>query len=435
MGILRGLASLILELAIIAGLLYLLVVVNITQRLEDPELYHAAFTETDAYGRIYDEVLVDAEFQDQSLDLLVGVGLETRQAVGVIRDVLPPAYLQEQTEANINRFTGFLSNDRETLDLYLELQEPLDRVEAVVVDRAEQVISELEIEEPSTATVECTADSVESLAGDLAGEFAGLSAGQIPESVPSLESLDEDCRRQEFDNWIGQVASNPELDSETARIVEDEKDDLRESFIEGDTRAFLEKAAAPLIGPVIDDSLDELRQDLQIDDRLDLLDMVADSFDNITRPDIDREAASLRDTLGAASGPGRIVAFLVVIVGSLLLAAIHFPNLTSMLRWPGLTLIIGGGASLVTGFVLNSLIPGWFIVFVSTSSSDSTTAFINLAADLVESLARQFTGGFIPGAVIVLVIGAALFGASYFADRLRTMAGGTPSGSGTNDRR
>ena len=435
MGILRGLASLILELAIIAGLLYLLVVVNFTQRLEDPELYNAAFTETDAYGRIYDEVLVDAEFQDQSLDLLGGVGLETQQAVEVIRDVMPPAYLQEQTEANINRFTGYLSNDRETLDLYLELQEPLDRVEAVVVDRAEQVITELEIEEPSTATVECTADSVESLAGDLASEFAGLSAGQIPESVPSLETLDEDCRRQEFDNWIGQVTSSPELDSETARIVEDEKDDLRESFIEGDTRAFLEKAAAPLIGPVIDDSLEELRQDFQIDDRLDLLDMVADSFDNITRPDIDREAASLRDTLSAASGIGRIVAFLVVIVGSLLLAAIHVPNLTSMLRWPGLTLILGGGASLVTGFVLNSLIPGWFIVFVSTSSSDSTTAFINLAADLMESLARQFTGGFIPGAVIVLVIGAVLFGASYFADRLRAMAGGAPSGSGTNDRR
>ncbi|MCY4575196.1 MAG: hypothetical protein OXC55_01100 [Chloroflexi bacterium] len=433
MGILRGLASLILELAIIAGLLYLLVVVNITQRLEDPELYHAAFTETDAYGRIYDEVLVDAEFQDQSLDLLGGVGLETRQAVGVLRDVMPPAYLQEQTEANVNRFTGFLSNDRETLDLYLELQEPLDRVEAVVVDRAVQVITELEIEEPSTATLECTADSVESLADDLAGEFAGLSAGQIPESVPSLESLDEDCRRQEFDNWIGQVVSSPELDSETARIVEDERGDLRESFIEGDTRAFLEKAAAPLIGPVIDDSLEALRQDLQIDDRLDLLDVVADSFDNITRPDIDREAASLRDTLSAASGPGRIVAFLVVIVGSLLLAAIHVPNLTSMLRWPGLTLIFGGGASLVTGFVLNSLIPGWFIVFVSNSSSDSTTAFINLAADLVESLARQFTGGFIPGAVIVLVIGAVLFGASYFADRLRTVAGGAPSGSGTND--
>ena len=433
MGILRGLASLILELAIIAGLLYLLVVVNITQRLEDPELYHAAFTETDAYGRIYDEVLVDAEFQDQSLDLLGGVGLETRQAVGVLRDVMPPAYLQEQTEANVNRFTGFLSNDRETLDLYLELQEPLDRVEAVVVDRAVQVITELEIEEPSTATLECTADSVESLADDLAGEFAGLSAGQIPESVPSLESLDEDCRRQEFDNWSGQVVSSPELDSETARIVEDERGDLRESFIEGDTRAFLEKAAAPLIGPVIDDSLEALRQDLQIDDRLDLLDVVADSFDNITRPDIDREAASLRDTLSAASGPGRIVAFLVVIVGSLLLAAIHVPNLTSMLRWPGLTLIFGGGASLVTGFVLNSLIPGWFIVFVSNSSSDSTTAFINLAADLVESLARQFTGGFIPGAVIVLVIGAVLFGASYFADRLRTVAGGAPSGSGTND--
>ena len=216
MTILRVLVSLLLGLVVIAGLLSVLLVVNIAQRLEDSDLYRAAFTETDAYNRIYDEVLVDASVQDQTLDLLGGVGLETQEAVEVLRDVMPPAYFREQTEANIDRFTGFLSHDLERLDLYLELRQPLDRVEAVVLDKAEQVITGLEIEEPRTASTVCTADSVQSLAGNLADELAGLSAGQLPESVPSLETLDEDCRRQEFDNWIDQVASNPQLDSETA---------------------------------------------------------------------------------------------------------------------------------------------------------------------------------------------------------------------------
>ncbi len=429
MTLLRVLGSLVLGLMVIAGLLYLLTVVNITQRLENPELYRAAFTETDAYNRIYDEVLVDAEVQDQTLDLLGGVGLEAQEATDVLRDVMPPAYLQEQTEANIDRFTGFLSHDLERLDLYLELREPLDRVEAVVLDKAEEVITELEVEEPPAVTAECTTDSLQSLAGNLAGEFAGLSAGQLPESVPSLETLDEDCRRQEFDNWIDQVANSPQLDSETARIIEDEKDDLRQSFIEGDTSAFLEKAAAPLVSPVIDDSLEEIRQDLQTNDRLDLLEKLAESSDDLTREDIDESASLLRDAVSALSGTGGIVALLLIIAGSLLLAAVHIPNPTGMLRWPGLSLLLGGGVGLVVGFVLNSAIPSGIRDAVATSSSDTPSALTSLIGDLMESFARQFTGGFIPGTATVLVVGAVLFGASFFADQLWSKVRGALSRS------
>ncbi len=433
MTLLRIFGGLVLGLLVFAGLLYLLVVVNIVQRLEDPDLYRAAFTETDAYNRIYDEVLVDTAVQDETLDLLGGVGLETQEAVEVLRDVMPPAYLQEQTEANIDRFTGFLSHDLEKLDLYLELRGPLDRVEAVVLDKTEQVITEVQIEEPRTATTDCTADSLQSLADDLADEFAGLSAGQLPESIPSLETLDEDCRRQEFDSWIDQVAGNPQLDSGTARIVEDQRDDLRESFIEGDTRAFLEKAVAPLVSPVIDDSLEEIRQDLQTNDRLDLLEKLSESSDDLSREDIDESAELLRDAVGDASGTGGMVALLVVIAGSLLLAALHIPNPKNMLRWPGLSLLLGGGGCLVVGFVLNSALPSWIGDAAAASSSDTSTALIGLAGDLMESFARQFTAGFIPGAVTVLVIGAVLFGASFFANRLWSTVRGAPSASGADD--
>ena len=433
MTLLRVLGSLILGLMVIAGLLYLLVVVNITQRLEDPEIYRAAFTETDAYNRIYDEVLVDTEVQDQTLDLLGGVGLETQDSVEVLMDVMPPAYLQEQTEANIDRFTGFLSHDLERLDLYLELSEPLDRVEAVVLDKTEQVITELEIDEPPTASAECTADSLQNLAVDLAGEFAGLSAGQLPESVPSLETLDEDCRRQQFDNWIDQVASDPRMDAATAGIIEDEKEDLRGSFIEGDTRAFLEKAASSLVGPVIDDSLEQIRQDLEVNGRLDLLEKLAENSDDLTREDIDEQAELLRDGVSTAGGTGGIVALLMIIVGSLLLAAVHIPNPTNMLRWTGFSLLLGGGAGLVIGFVLNSVVPGLIRDAVAASSSDTPTALIGLAGDLAESFAQQFTAGFIPGAATVLVIGAVLFGVSFFADQIWSIVRGEKPGSGADD--
>ena len=421
MAILRIVASLMLGLVILAGLLCYLLLVNISQRLDDSEVYKDAIDRTDAYNRIYDEVLVDEGVQDQTLDLIGGVDLEAQESIEALRDVMPPAYLQEQTEANIDRFTGFLSHDLERLDLYLELREPLDRVEAVVLDKTEQVISEIEIEEPGTATTECTADSLQSLAGDLASEFAGLSAGQLPESVPSLETLDEECRRQEFDNWIDQVANNPRIDSETARIIEDEKDDLRQSFIEGDTSAFLEKAAAPLVSSVIDDSLEEIRGDLQANDRLDLLEELAESSDDLTREDIDEQADSLRGVIGAVNGQIRVAALLLVIVGCVLLAAVHFPRPRAMLLWPGLSLVFGGGVCLIMGFVLNSAIPvgiGHLLADPASYSPDVSIAAIGLAGDLSESFARQVTAGIIPASVAVTVVGGVLVVASLFADVL-----------------
>ena len=63
---------------------------------------------TDAYNRIYDEVLVDEALEDYTGDLLGGIEVEDQdEAVEILRDVMPPAYLREQTEDNIDRFTGF----------------------------------------------------------------------------------------------------------------------------------------------------------------------------------------------------------------------------------------------------------------------------------------------------------------------------------------
>ena len=61
---------------------------------------------------------------------------------------MPPAYLQEQTEANIDRFTGYLRRESEDLEIYIGLEEPLGRMETAILNKAHQVIDELEIEEP-----------------------------------------------------------------------------------------------------------------------------------------------------------------------------------------------------------------------------------------------------------------------------------------------
>ena len=357
MVIVRALAGLVLGLVIFAGLLYLLVVVNFSQRLEDPEVYRAAIDENDAYNRVYDEVLVDDALDDQTEDLLGGVEFDVRdEAVEILKDVMPPAYLREQTEANIDRLTGFLKEDIDSLNFYIELEEPLERVEPAVLERIYKKIDELQIEGPQISG--CSETSLRQLARQSALPYVQLSDGEIPDSAPSLEVLNRECRAQEFDRWFDLVLIDPSMNSEAARILEEEKEVLRQDFEDGDTRAFLKQAATSLVTPVIEDAIRDIRRDLQRNDRLDILDKLAENSDDISRSDIDEQAESLRGTVRTANGSGRIIALVMVIVGVLLLGAVHLPKPTDVLRWPGVSLLLGGGVCLAVGFVLNSAVPG-----------------------------------------------------------------------------
>ena len=445
MMILRALGGFVLGLVIFAGLLYSLVLVNFTQRLEDPEVYKTAINDTDAYNRIYDEVLVDDALADQAGDLIGGVEAETQEeAIEVLREVMPPSYLREQTENNIDRFTGYLVGDYDEFNIYVDLEEPLNRVELSVVNRVDEIIDDLEVTEPdfssatgSVSSGECPEDVLTILAAEYSEPLAQLSDGKIPDSVPSLDLLTRECRASLYDEWYDKLLDDPAINSEVARILEQEKDNLRQSFVEGDTKELLKEAASPLVEPVIDDAVRDIRRELSRGDRLDLLQELADTSDDVTRDDIHQQAESLRDGLGSINGPGRIVALLMVIVGSILLAAVYLPSPANMLRWPGVVLLLGGGVCLVVGIVANSAIPGRIkdaIVHSTTYAPDVPTAAIDLAGDLMESFARQVTAGFLPAAITVMVIGAVLLIGSFFAVPAWAAVRGILPGSG-GDRR
>ena len=437
MRILRALAGLVLGIAVFAGLLHFLIVVNFFQRLQDPEVYRLAIDEIDAYNRVYDEVLVYEALKVQTKDLLNGVDIEVQEeAVGVLRDVMPPAYLREQTENNIERFTGFLIRDRKELNFYVQLKEPLSRVEPAILKRVDKVIDELEINEPGRP--DCSLLSLQTLAAESAAPFARLSEGKLPKSAPSLDILTRECRHQEFDSWFDRVLNDRAMTSEAARILEKEKENLRQSFVDGETRAFLKLAVAPLLTPLIDDAVRDVRRDLQPGDRLDLLEKLSENSEDISRQDIDERAETLRDTASAANGVGRIVALVLVIVGSLLLAAIHFPRPADMLRWPGVALLMSGGVCLIVGLVVNSSLPGRIkdaIVRPTSYSSEIPIAAINLAGDLVESFVRQVTAGFIPGVVAVMVIGGVLVVSSLSSGGFWSLVRRVLPGSGGDSRR
>ena len=466
MTLIRAALGLVLGMAIFAALIYYLVVGNISQRLQDAEVYAVAISDTDAYNRVYDEVLVDEALNDELAALLGNVefqGHDSAHRVGVLRDVMPPSYLQEQTEANLVRFTGFLRNEREYLEIHVDLSEPLRRIEPAVWAEIDRVLDQAEVEDVSHLT--CSDADRDRLLTEYALTLNRLTRGEIPEAVSPLPGLAYVCRWGGPNLWLAGLLEASPINSRAAEIlvvswnqlvdrmeeihgpqaqgtpsttgsIANDPQSVRD-FVEQVSKDSLKLLVRPLVQPQIDNAIAEIKLELQHGNQLDLLRLATDNTDDLVREDIDEAAEGVREFVRAASGPGRVVALVVAVVGCLLLAAVHFPRPVTMLLWPGVTLFLGGGVCLAIGAVINSAIPRELkeaVVHSADYSPEVPTAAISLAGDLLESITRQATTGFMPAAITVIVVGGALIAASFFADALWAVLRRVLPGSGSGGR-
>ena len=420
MSLLRVFGRLILGVAILAGLIHTLVLSNFSQRLVQSETYTVAINDTDAYNRIYDEVLVDDALSGPTSNLLGGVELDLQnEAVTLLRQIMPPSYLKQQTENNIARFTSYMRGETEPLQLYIDLQEPLQRIKTETQSEVNRHIDDLEIAQP--ARPDCSPDTIRRVAAESARPISQLSRGELPQSAPSLQLMTRQCRQDQFDRWFDRVITDPAMNSYAARLLTESRDDLRQTFIQGDTRAFLKAAAQPLVDSLTDDAIADIRRRLPPNDRLDLIQKAAEEFSDITEDDIQTNAESIRELLALSNGPARTAALIMLIGGAALLALIHLPNPAHALRWPGISLALSGGVCLAVGYIINSALPGQLNNLITNSASYSAAVpapAINLAGDLMESFGQQATAGFTPEALTVTLTGAALIAASFLANAL-----------------
>ena len=55
----------------------------------------------------------------------------------------------------------------------------------------------------------------------------------------------------------------------------------------------------------------------------------------------------MRDLATVSNDLGKVIALVVAVIGSVLLALVHRPNQAHMLRWPGVVLAFSGAVSLM----------------------------------------------------------------------------------------
>jgi len=128
--------SLLLVAVFVAGFVLVSSVVLVRGRLLDAGMYSDALVRTDAYERVYTEVLADPEFAELTEQLLGGLdrgALEPTEArvlaTSVLRLSFPPSTLREGTETFIGAVIAYVRGASDRLDADIDVAEVLSHID------------------------------------------------------------------------------------------------------------------------------------------------------------------------------------------------------------------------------------------------------------------------------------------------------------------
>ena len=281
------------------------------------DFYAEALSENEVYARLYDEVLVDPALEDEAKELLGNVDVPQEDVAAVAKRIMPPAYLQQETERTLDGLIHYLKRDTDDLDLYIELAEPLENASKELVVYAERRIDEIEVQLVEQIDV-AQADDPAQRSPDLelpidpsspfpdAGELAQqavetireggtiqveqieleteedwakywedalreLEQGQLPSQVPSLASINVEERLEGYDLALEELHRAADVPQEVLDALDDPETDgaIREALSSEDPfeeqnaiKGALKAASRGVLSPLIDDTLDDVRREL-----------------------------------------------------------------------------------------------------------------------------------------------------------------------------
>lgn len=518
--IFRSVASLILGLVIFFAFLGYILGDPFRDNFLTSAFYTDSLSENDVYNRIYDEVLLDPEFEDTT-DKLLGrieftgddIDVIRKDIVRVAREIIPTEYLQTQVEAAVHDTIDYLNKDTDTANVFVDLSVPLTRAKPVLFRYMDRRIDELEdkpvstfeelqaeletlfstlekgeipssvplvvdrsalvnsyVDENIAQLEEVPAPTRQDFREELETIYQDLANGKIPTRIPSIEAIPVDTRLAVYDLVLETVRNDPTFPPEAIQGLEEQEVAIKAQIREGSVKGALEIASRPLTEPVveffvddsydrafeklrdegtipkraldgldeqsdrikahlgegeikealklgarglaeplIDEALDDLRDELDEEERLDLVLKAAEQRDQ-TREEFLDDLDIARDVINRGD-VGLWLALLLIVLAVLFMAAVHFPHLSSSLRWPGLTLFLSGFVFLILGLVIKSKLledP-----LDRADVSPIPPSMVQIINDVSGSMVSDVGGGFVTTSIIIMVVGIVLLGGSF----------------------
>lgn len=476
----RPLASLVLGavffLAFFAYLLFNLV----DGHFLSADFYSQALAEQNVYARLYDEVLVDPALEDESMELLGNVDVPQNEMAGLARNIMPPDYLQGETERTLHNLIGYLKKDLDGLELYIDLSGPLDNASGELVKYAEDRIDRIEVvqtdavagdsgqSDPAVSDADATQidvgevpQAMDALQGgdpirleqvklETDEEWTAywettvreLQAGELPSRVPSLSGVDVETRLESYDAALEDLRQTddvppevldaleaPETDANIREALQRDAPDLvaEEEIIQD----VLKAATGGVIPSLVDDTLDDVRRKLttpsgmvceHLPQEADLSQCTQYDLLSLVEEDIDEEEglAEVREGIQLYGTLGRWLPWVGMLAACVLIFLVNLPRIVSILRWLGLILAFTGLFFLITGMMVGGTIPDRLDSPLqdALTDADAPESMQEIASDVTHHMADTLSLALTSPSLITLVLGGILLVTSLFIRRI-----------------
>jgi hypothetical protein len=182
----------------------------------------------------------------------------------------------------------------------------------------------------------------------------------------------------------------------------------------GDTNTALKLAARAIADPVIDDSIENLREDLDDRGRFSAVDKIAQSVGS--RHETLERFRFARTILRLLVGAIAIVALIVFVAAVAGIAGVFYPYPKHMARWPGVTLVVCGVMFIVIGLSVSSFVGVWESLWCPFVEVPSCNLIIDVASELLSDAANGMTlwSIAVTAVGILAIVGARFLPAQHF---------------------
>ena len=417
--LLRSIVALLLGVLAFLALGYAYVAMGVRDTMRSPQPLLNALEKHHAYDRVFDDGIITEQFEGELRGLVGEFSLEPETEAWLLKEILPPSELKTATEQSVTTVIAFLNNETDTFDATIDLGVAIPRIKPAVfrlvderIDKARpiDVTSEVELRR-----------SIETL-------FRAITAGTIPNSVATLDGHAPDKVVQALMQSIDVLPDMEARRTAQANLTRDERA-IEEALKDGDTKTVLKLAARAIADPVIDDSIDNLREDIDDRGRYSAVDKIAQSVGS--RHETLERFRFARTILRLLVGAVAIAALIVFVAAVAGIAGVFYPYPKHMARWPGVTLVVCGVMFIVIGLSVSSFVGVWESLWCPFVEVPSCNLTIDVASELLSDAATGMTLWSIAvTAVGILAIVAARF---LPAQHLRGAQPPTAASGPTND--
>ena len=385
----RTLAALFFSVVVCAGFLAFLTVSNLKSTVLEPSFYTTVLDQHNSYETIHTGLLSELEEREELQRLQDDLGVGSDEFTELAREVVPVSYVKAQLDVIITDVLSYLRGEAEDPQVFIDFAGPLERMRPASLDFLDRRVDSAELTYPTTA---------EEYALEVRHVVESVERGNIPRRVPSLANIPSAAIESAFDHLTSDFNDLLPLAAASFEASLPEVKSL--ALAEPDSREAMKLASHAVVSPAIDEAVAMVRSHLDEQDRFDLVEAAAEASD-IPRDQFVEDVDEIRDPVNTLQGVGPTVALLVMAFATLGLVLVNLPHRTSMIVWPGITLIVAGFLAILISALLTTFLPE-----VSPEICGDAADFACVpAVDILRELTRSLADFPILPSILVILIG------------------------------